>query len=190
MFIGCRFGWSALRREARLHVTRVSGLSCLYRQSSFTWRRTWIHLPTGQRGKLSTPEWREWFWTDKGHSPDTSTVLSWQAVGDLLHMTLLRWWGFRSSSWCAAKMARVHLLILYFKFNLAIVLKTLTEIVLLCEAQLSPSITFEPFSLGPLLNFLYSGNLISNKEPDWSVEYEFYCCVETWFYCAIREKEI
>lgn len=49
---------------------------------------------------------------------------------------------------------------------------------------LSPSIKFEAFSLGLLLNFLYSGNLISNKEPDWSVEYEFYCCVETWFYCA------
>lgn len=55
---------------------------------------------------------------------------------------------------------------LYFKFNLATVFKTLTEIVLLSDAQLSPSITFEAFSLGPLLNLFYLGNLFSNKEPD------------------------
>lgn len=106
------------------------------------------------------------------------------------HVTPLSQWSFGSSSSCAVKMARLHMLKLYFKFNLATVLKTLTKIVLLSEAQLLPSITFEAFSLWLLLNFLYSGNLISNKEPDWSVEYEFYCCVETWFYCAVRENEI
>lgn len=91
------------------------------------------------------------------------------------------------------QMARLEMLQLHFKFSSASLsdLNWSTEIRSTSkQGSDAPSITSKALSSGRLANFLYSGNLISNKELAWSVEYEFYCRMETGLYCSVRENEI
>lgn len=171
---GC-FGWNVRRKEARFDEARAFAMSCSWNHNGFPWVKgrkhssSWNEAHGSGRIRAQTQTWRPF--------PNATLPLT-------FHIQL----GYVGGD-SGLNMARLEMLKPHFKFNLAN-LGDLNWNNTVNQGSNSPSITCEALSLGLLPNFLRSGNLISNKEPDWSVEYEFYCCVETRFYRAARENEV